>query len=97
MMTTASLTALRNAQRLKCELIRRSFQAYGLPWREGKLYNEGGFYFENGTPDHMWITIKSLALIDLNRFIKVWSKPVQFSIITLSLFIDDGQCSSDSS
>ena len=78
MMTTASVTALRNAQRLKCELIRRSFQAYGLPWREGKLYNEGRLYFESGTPDHMWISLKSLALIDLNRFIKVCFNTVQF-------------------
>ena len=78
MMTTASVTALRNAQRLKCELIRRSFQAYGLPWREGKLYNEGRLYFESGTPDHMWISLKSLALIDLNRFIKVCFITVQF-------------------
>ena len=66
-----SITALRNAQRLKCELIRRSFQAYGKPWLEGKLYEEGRLYFENGTPVQMWISLKSLALVDLHRFIKV--------------------------
>ena len=66
-----SITALRNAQRLKCEIIRRAFHAYGLPWREGKLYEEGRLYFENGTPDQMWISLKSLALVDLSRVIKV--------------------------
>ena len=66
-----SVTAMKDAQRLKCELIRRDFQTHGLPWREGKLYDDGSLYFELGTPDRMWISSKNPALVDLNRFIKV--------------------------
>ena len=89
-----SITALRNAQRLKCEVIRRAFKAYGLPWREGKLYDEGRLYFENGTPDQMWISLKSLALVELNRFIKV----LQLSIVKHEhMYLDDEHCPPDCS